>query len=66
MMARSSGLGVLMMSVKNNKKAWLSMSARDRLNWDLKYLLHPAFWECPGVFLLCQKPGLGCPEDHPI
>ena len=29
------------------------------------YLLHLAFWECPGVFQLCQKPGSGSPEDHP-
>ena len=29
------------------------------------YLLRPAFWECPGVSLLCRTPGSGSPLDHP-
>lgn len=62
MMARSSGLGVLMISVKKTLVyIWSSI-----FNCTLSYLLHPAFWECPGVFPRCQTPGLGCPEDRPI
>lgn len=56
MMARSSGFGVLMISVQEQAPGQL-MRVHGGLHSNPSYLLHPAFWECPGVFLLSQTPG---------